>query len=129
MQTPPDNERNRRGGAIQAMRGLFYGEAGKEVVVEYLDAKGRPLRVAVQLAPRSGSACAQLDPLVPPGCASTFQPHGGDKALQLGIGNAGRVAHWQQYPGPGHASKVPVLFRYGEHLGMGLAGGRRRPAQ
>jgi carboxyl-terminal processing protease len=69
MQTPPDNERNRRGNEIQGMRSLLYGETGTEVVVEYLDGSDRPQRAALQFAPRSGSTCAQLDPLLPPACA------------------------------------------------------------
>jgi carboxyl-terminal processing protease len=69
MHTPPDNERNRRGDAAQGMRSLLYGETGTEVVVEYLDASDRPQRASLQFAPRSGSACAQLDPLLPPACA------------------------------------------------------------
>ena len=66
---PPDNERNRRGDGIQGMRGLLYGEAGTEVIVDYVDAEGRPQRAAVRLAPRGSDACAQIDPLLPPACA------------------------------------------------------------
>ena len=69
LETPPDNERNRRGNAIQGMRSLLYGETGTEIDVEYVDAKDRPQHATLQLAPRTGSACAQLDPLVPPACA------------------------------------------------------------
>jgi carboxyl-terminal processing protease len=69
LQTPPDNERNRRGNAIQGMRGYLYDETGKQVIVEYLDANDRPQSVTLQFAPRSGSTCAQLDPSLPPACA------------------------------------------------------------
>jgi carboxyl-terminal processing protease len=48
---------------------LLYGETGKEVVVDYLDAKDRPQRATLQFAARSGSACAQIDPALPPACA------------------------------------------------------------
>jgi carboxyl-terminal processing protease len=81
MQTPPDNERNRRGNAIQGMRSLLYGERGTEVVVEYLDENDRPQRASLQFAPRSGSACAQIDPLLPPACTE-FEV----KRLANGIG-------------------------------------------
>jgi carboxyl-terminal processing protease len=69
LQTPPDNERNRRGNAIQGMRGYLYDEAGKQVIVEYLDANDQPQSVTMQFAPRSGSTCAPLDPSLPPACA------------------------------------------------------------
>jgi len=69
LQTPPDNERNRRGNAIQGMRALLYGETGTEVVVEYLDANDRPQRATLQYAQRRDSSCAQLDKLLPPACA------------------------------------------------------------
>lgn len=69
MQTPPDNERNRRGNAIQGMRGLLYGAAGTQVAVEYLDANDRPKRATLQYAPRRGGACALLDPSMPQACA------------------------------------------------------------
>jgi carboxyl-terminal processing protease len=81
MQTPPDNERNRRGNAIQGMRSLLYGDRGTEVVVEYLDENDRPQRASLQFAPRSGSACAQIDPLLPPACTE-FEV----KRLANGIG-------------------------------------------
>jgi carboxyl-terminal processing protease len=69
LQTPPDNERNRRASAVQGLRGLLYGEKGTEVVVEYLDANDRPQRLTMQFAPRSDSACEQFDPSLPPACA------------------------------------------------------------
>jgi carboxyl-terminal processing protease len=69
LQTPPDNERNRRGNAIQGMRGYLYDETGKQVIVEYLDANDRSQSVTMQFARRSGSACAPLDPSLPPACA------------------------------------------------------------
>jgi len=69
LKTPPDNERNRRGQAIQGLRGLLYGEAGTEVVVEYVDAKDRPQHATLKFAPRSSSACASIDPLLPAACA------------------------------------------------------------
>jgi len=69
LKLPPDNERNRRGDGIQPMRSLLYGEAGAEVIVDYLDAEDRPRRAALRLAPRSSGACAQIDPLLPPACA------------------------------------------------------------
>jgi len=68
-QTPPDNERHRRGIAIQGLRDLLYGDTGTEVVVEYLDANDRPQRAILQFAPRRDSACAQFDPSLPPACA------------------------------------------------------------
>ncbi len=69
LQTPPDNERNRRGSAVQDLRERLYGETGTEVVVEYLDANDRPQSATLQYAPRRDSACAPLDPSLPPACA------------------------------------------------------------
>jgi carboxyl-terminal processing protease len=67
--SPPYNERKRRASAVQGLRDLLYGETGTEVVVEYLDAGDRPQRVVLQYAPRTGSACGELDPSMPPACA------------------------------------------------------------
>ena len=69
LQAPPDNERNRRGSLAGSMRALLYGETGKQVVVEYLDAKDQPGRVTLKFAPRSGNPCGQIDPSLPPACA------------------------------------------------------------
>ena len=69
MQTPPDSERNLRGNAVQSLRGLLYGETGKQVVVEYLDGNSRPQRATLQFAKRNNSPCAQIDPTLPPTCA------------------------------------------------------------
>jgi carboxyl-terminal processing protease len=66
MQPPPDNERNRRGSLEGNMRAVLYGEAGKEVVVEYRDETDQPQSVTVQLAERT--SCAQFDPSLPPAC-------------------------------------------------------------
>jgi carboxyl-terminal processing protease len=67
--SPPNNERKRSASAVQGLRDLLYGETGSEVVVEYLDADDRPQRVALQYAPRTGSACGEIDPSLPPACA------------------------------------------------------------
>jgi len=67
LQTPPDNERNRRGNLVQGMRARLYGETGKEIVVEYLDGNNRPQRATLQFAKRN-STCAQFDPSLPPAC-------------------------------------------------------------
>ena len=68
LQTPPNNERHRRGIAIQGMRGLLYGEIGKAVVVEYLDEKNRPQTTTLQFAERINIHCDQLVPATPPAC-------------------------------------------------------------
>ena len=68
LQTPPNNERHRRGIAIQGMRGLLYGEIGKAVVLEYLDEKNRPQTATMQFAERINSHCDQLVPAMPPAC-------------------------------------------------------------
>jgi hypothetical protein len=57
LQTPPDNERNRRGSAVQGLRAQLFGESGEDVVVEYLDAKDRPQRATLKFA--SAMACGQ----------------------------------------------------------------------
>jgi carboxyl-terminal processing protease len=80
MQSPPDNERNRRGSAVQSLRSLLYGETGKQVLIEYLDADDRPGSVTLQFA-RRNSTCDQLDPSLPPACAEIEVKH-----LASGIG-------------------------------------------
>jgi len=81
LQTPPDNERNRRGKAVSGMRSAMYGEVGTEVVVQYLDGNDRTQRTTLQLAPRSGISCAQSDLSLPPFCAEFEMKH-----LANGIG-------------------------------------------
>jgi carboxyl-terminal processing protease len=66
LQAPPDNERNRRGSAVDGMRGLLYGEKGTEAVVEYRDANDQPWRLTLQFAARD--ACESFDPSLPAGC-------------------------------------------------------------
>jgi carboxyl-terminal processing protease len=69
LQTPPDNERHRRGKLAGNVRANLYGEVGTGVAIEYLDADDRPGRVAMQFAPRNSVSCGQLDPSLPPACA------------------------------------------------------------
>lgn len=80
IQTPPDNERNRRGNLVGDMRSMLYGATGKQVVVEYLDANDRPQNTTLQYAQRKGT-CDSLDPSLPPACAD-FEV----KRLANGIG-------------------------------------------
>ena len=68
LQTPPNNERHRRGIAIQGMRGLLYGEIGKAAVVEYLDEKNSPQTTTLLFAERINIQCDQLVPATPPAC-------------------------------------------------------------
>lgn len=68
IKSPPANERNRRGNAVQSMRSLLYGETGKQVIVEYLDANDHPQHATIQFVKRS-STCEQIDPSLPPTCA------------------------------------------------------------
>ncbi len=68
MPSPPYNGRHERVAAVQELRSLLYGEAGREVVVEYLDANDRPQRGTLRYTERRGSACAELDPSTPPAC-------------------------------------------------------------
>jgi len=75
LQTPPYNERHRRGIAIQGMRGMLYGETGKAVLVEYLDEQDRPHSAILQFAARIGSSCDQLDPATPPACGEIEVRH------------------------------------------------------
>ncbi|HEY6058050.1 MAG TPA: S41 family peptidase [Candidatus Limnocylindrales bacterium] len=79
--TPPYNERNRRANAIQGMRSGLFGDTGGRIVVEYVDASDRPHHATVQLASRSGGACAELDPTLPPACAEVES-----RRLSNGIG-------------------------------------------
>jgi carboxyl-terminal processing protease len=67
LQTPPDNERNRRVHLVKGVRQLLYGETGQEVVIEYLDADDQPQRATLQYAKRPGT-CAEIDPSLPPAC-------------------------------------------------------------
>jgi carboxyl-terminal processing protease len=69
LQTPPYNERHQRGAAVGSLREAMYSEAGTEVVIEYLDANDRPQRATMQLAPRDGLSCGEMDPAMPPVCA------------------------------------------------------------
>ena len=80
LQTPPDNERNRRVNLVKDIRELLYGEIGKEVVVEYLNENNRPQHATLQFAKRN-SICAQIDPSLPPACTE-FEV----KRLANGIG-------------------------------------------
>jgi carboxyl-terminal processing protease len=75
LKTPPDNERNRRAGQVQGMRALLFGESGKEVVIEYLDANNQLQRATLQFARRDASECAQIDPSLPPACAEFEMKH------------------------------------------------------
>jgi carboxyl-terminal processing protease len=75
LQTPPNNERHRRGIAIQGMRGMLYGEIGKQVIIEYLDEKDRMQAVTLQFAERINSHCDQLDPAMPPACGEIEVRH------------------------------------------------------
>jgi len=81
LQTPPDNERNRRGNAVSGIRAAMYGEVDTEVVIEYLDANDRIQHTTLQLAPRNGISCGQLDPSLPPACTEFEVKH-----LANGIG-------------------------------------------
>jgi carboxyl-terminal processing protease len=65
---PPYNGRHERAAAVQELRALLYGEAGSQVVVEYLDADDQPLRISLTFALRKDSACGELDPSTPPAC-------------------------------------------------------------
>ncbi|MFC1879542.1 S41 family peptidase, partial [Chloroflexota bacterium] len=67
--SPPYNERHRRGSAAGGMRALMFGETGKQVAIEYLDANTRPKFVNLHFAPRSNAICGKLDPVLPPACA------------------------------------------------------------
>jgi C-terminal processing protease CtpA/Prc len=49
LQTPPDNERNRRRNGVSGIRSALYGEVGTEVVIEYLDANDQTQRTTLQL--------------------------------------------------------------------------------
>jgi carboxyl-terminal processing protease len=68
-QSPPYNERHERAAPIQELRSRLYGERGKEVVVEYLDADDQPQQVSLTYVNRTGLACSELDPSTPPACA------------------------------------------------------------
>jgi carboxyl-terminal processing protease len=69
LKAPPYNERRERANAVSGLRSAFYGEAGVEVAVEYLNGRDRAKRVTLQLAPRDGLACGEMDPNMPPACA------------------------------------------------------------
>jgi carboxyl-terminal processing protease len=81
LQTPPDNERNRRRNGVSGIRSALYGEVGTEVVIEYLDANDQTQRTTLQFAPRSDNSCAQFDLSLSPACTE-FEV----KRLANGIG-------------------------------------------
>ncbi len=68
LQTPPNNERNRRATVAQRMRSLLYGELGSSIDVDYLNGSGQPQRATLPYVRRSASTCAQFDPSLPPAC-------------------------------------------------------------
>ena len=69
LQTPPDNERHRRGSAVSNIRTALNGDVGSEVVIEYLDANDQLRSATLKYSPRSGVACGQIDPALPAACA------------------------------------------------------------
>jgi len=69
LQTPPDNERHRRGMVVNNIRTALTGEVGEEVVIGYLDANDRPESATLEYAPRKGASCGQIDPSLPEACA------------------------------------------------------------
>lgn len=75
LQTPPDNERHKRGGLAGGMRALTFGEPGKQVIVEYLNANDQPGQANLQFAPRSSASCGQIDPAMPPACVEIEVRH------------------------------------------------------
>jgi hypothetical protein len=75
LQTPPDNERHRRGNAVSGLRSALYGEVGAEVIIEYLDANDQPRRATLQFAPRRSLSCSQFDPAMPPACVGLLRVH------------------------------------------------------
>jgi carboxyl-terminal processing protease len=79
--SPPHNERHERAGPIQELRSKLYGEPGKQVVVEYLDADDQTEQVSLTFVERSGLACAELDSSTPPACAELEV-----RRLESGIG-------------------------------------------
>lgn len=68
LQTPPDNERNRRASLVQTLRTLLYGEPGDEIEIRYLDENGQTQDTTLRHAERSASTCVQFDPNLPPAC-------------------------------------------------------------
>lgn len=68
LDTPPDNERHKRGNAVSSLRSAFYGDEGSEISVEYLDEEDNLHSAMLSFAKRIGLSCGMLDPLVPPAC-------------------------------------------------------------
>jgi carboxyl-terminal processing protease len=75
LQIPPNNERNRLGRAVNSMRATLSGEVGSAVVIEYLDADEQMRNVTLKHAPRSETACGQIDPSLPEACAEVEVRH------------------------------------------------------
>ena len=66
---PPYNERRRRARAADSLLSRLYGEPGTEVVIDYLDARDQPRRATMELAPRDGLSCGEMEQDMPPVCA------------------------------------------------------------
>lgn len=75
LDPPPYNERRQRATAAGSLLARLYGEPGTEVVVNYLDAEGQPQQVMLELAPRAGLSCGEMDPALPPVCAEFQTEH------------------------------------------------------
>jgi carboxyl-terminal processing protease len=69
LDPPPYNERRQRARAAGSLLAKLYGEPGTEVVIAYLDAGDQPRRATLELAPRDGLSCGEMDPGLPPVCA------------------------------------------------------------
>lgn len=68
LQTPPYNKVHQRGNVVSGMRSLFYGEEGKQIVIDYLDENNNFQQVTLVLAARIGISCGEFDPIVPNSC-------------------------------------------------------------
>jgi carboxyl-terminal processing protease len=69
LDPPPYSERRRRARAADSLLSKLYGEPGTEVAIEYLDANDRPQRATMELAPRDGLSCGEMEQGLPPVCA------------------------------------------------------------
>jgi len=69
LHPPPYNERRQRAHAVGSLYNKLYGEPGTEVVIEYLDEQDHLQQTSLELAPRDGLSCGEMEPDLPPVCA------------------------------------------------------------
>ena len=69
---PPHNERRRRARAVGNLHGTIYGDPGTSITVDYLNTQDQPSQATVELEPRPGLLCGEMDPNLSSMCVEMF---------------------------------------------------------